>query len=81
MLLSRDGLSRALSTPHGAWVTLVAAFAVRLVIALLLPQEIVWYDGEPYYTIAQSLLNGEGLGSLYMNRLSVPSQPLLIAAM
>lgn len=58
----------------------LAAFAVRAAMALWLPQEVIWPDGVRYEKIAMNLLEGRGFGDLVDNHLSVPTQPLLIAA-
>lgn len=55
------------------------AFALRLAVALWLPQESVWPDGSRYERVALHLLNGEGFGPLSENAGSVPTQVLLIA--
>jgi 4-amino-4-deoxy-L-arabinose transferase-like glycosyltransferase len=59
---------------------LVISAALRCAVALWLPAEIVWVDGERYVTIAENLRAGHGFGTQTENRLSVPTQPLLIAA-
>jgi 4-amino-4-deoxy-L-arabinose transferase-like glycosyltransferase len=61
---------------------LVFAFALvpRIIVALRLPAAVLWPDGERYMWVAENLLNGYGFGSLVRNQLSVPTQPLLIAA-
>lgn len=60
-------------------VLFAAALAVRLVLAFWLPEEVIWPDGRRYEKVALSVLHGEGFGDLVQNRLSVPTQPLLIA--
>jgi 4-amino-4-deoxy-L-arabinose transferase-like glycosyltransferase len=59
---------------------LLLALLARLAVALWLPAEIVWPDGEKYERVALSLYEGKGFGSLYFNSYSVPTQALLIAA-
>jgi 4-amino-4-deoxy-L-arabinose transferase-like glycosyltransferase len=56
------------------------AAALRVVVAFWLPREIVWVDGERYVAVAQHLLEQHGFGGIVDNRLSVPTQPVLIAA-
>ncbi len=56
------------------------ALSVRVAFAIWLPDEILWIDGQRYVRIAESLLAGQGFGSLRMNMIAVPTQPLLIAA-
>lgn len=56
------------------------ALLVRGAFAVWLPDDILWLDGQRYVRIAESLLTGHGFGSLQMNKISVPTQPLLIAA-
>ncbi len=56
------------------------ALAPRLGLALHLPAAILWPDGTRYMRIADSLLAGHGFGSLLINQYSVPTQPLLLAA-
>ena len=62
---------------------LIALFTLALIprvaIALWLPAEIVWLDGERYVQVALNLLNSGGFGSLRDNQLSVPTQPVVIA--
>jgi 4-amino-4-deoxy-L-arabinose transferase-like glycosyltransferase len=48
-------------------------------VAVWLPREIVWVDGERYVAVAH-LLEQHGFGGIVDNRLSVPTQPVLIAA-
>src|SRR5467141_3066838 len=52
----------------------LGAFMLRAAVAVWMP------DGERYEKVAINLLEGKGFGSLEDNRLSVPTQPLLIAA-
>ncbi|MFO1418506.1 MAG: glycosyltransferase family 39 protein [Methylotetracoccus sp.] len=88
--LAGTGLKNAsLDRTHeaGVWRLLspgrlfVLAFALRCAFALWLPAAIVWPDGERYVLIAENLLAGAGFGSLEMNKIAVPTQPLLIAAL
>src|SRR5262245_43648199 len=58
----------------------LVALSVRMAVALWLPAEIVWPDGFRYERVAMNLLEGSGFGSLNDNRASVPTQPMLIAA-
>jgi 4-amino-4-deoxy-L-arabinose transferase-like glycosyltransferase len=60
-------------------LVLCAALLLRIPVALWLPQEVVWPDGNRYERVAMNLLEGEGFGDLAQNRRSVPTQPLLIA--
>lgn len=66
------------------WAAPAAVFLLamlpRLAMALHLPAAILWPDGTRYMKIAESLLSGRGFGSLLINQYSVPTQPLLIAA-
>lgn len=61
------------------WLIFAAALILRLALAFWLPQEVIWPDGKRYEKVALSLVHGEGFGDLVQNRLSVPTQPLLIA--
>jgi len=76
-----SGLIARLAARTWACVLLifVISAALRCAVAFWLPREIVWVDGHRYVAVAQNLLEGRGFGSLYDNRLSVPTQPLLIA--
>lgn len=56
------------------------ALIVRAIVALHLPDRILWPDGLRYYRVADNLLQQGGFGSLRDNRFSVPTQPVLIAA-
>jgi 4-amino-4-deoxy-L-arabinose transferase-like glycosyltransferase len=56
------------------------AVAVRIAVALWLPAGIIWDDGYRYRAVADNLLSGKGFGTLGQNALSVPTQPVLIAA-
>jgi 4-amino-4-deoxy-L-arabinose transferase-like glycosyltransferase len=58
----------------------LVALVMRIGIALWLPAEIIWPDGSRYERVAMNLLEGNGFGDLAENRRSVPTQPLLIAA-
>jgi 4-amino-4-deoxy-L-arabinose transferase-like glycosyltransferase len=58
----------------------VLSATLRFAVALWLPGHIVWPDGERYVAVAQNLREGSGFGSMSDNRLSVPTQPVLIAA-
>ncbi len=68
------------STNRTLLLLFLAALAVRAAMALWLPQEVIWPDGVRYEKIAMNLLEGRGFGDVVDNRLSVPTQPLLIAA-
>lgn len=73
-------LNRASRHPGTAGLFLfIAALLVRGIFALWLPNDILWIDGQRYVRIAKTLLLGQGFGSLEMNKISVPAQPLLIA--
>jgi 4-amino-4-deoxy-L-arabinose transferase-like glycosyltransferase len=67
-------------TARLAIAVFVVALVARAALALWLPDEIIWPDGRRYEKIALSLLAGTGFGDLVDNRRSVPTQPLLIAA-
>ena len=58
----------------------VAALALRIPVAIWLPEEVIWSDGARYERVALNLLEGKGFGDIVENRRSVPTQPLLIAA-
>lgn len=58
----------------------VAALALRIPVAMWLPEQVIWPDGDRYERVALNLLEGRGFGDLVENRRSVPTQPLLIAA-
>jgi 4-amino-4-deoxy-L-arabinose transferase-like glycosyltransferase len=62
-----------------ALLILIAALAMRIPVALWLPEQVVWPDGNRYERVALNLLAGEGFGDLVDNRRSVPTLPLLIA--
>ncbi|MET0988016.1 MAG: glycosyltransferase family 39 protein [Steroidobacteraceae bacterium] len=76
MNVSSESKTRA---TKAAWIIFAAALVVRLALAFWLPQEVIWPDGKRYEKVALSLIHGEGFGDLVQNRLSVPTQPLLIA--
>jgi hypothetical protein len=59
---------------------LLLALATRIAVAIWLPQKIIWLDGQRYYLVALRLFDGQGFGSLFDNSKSVPTQPLVIAA-
>jgi 4-amino-4-deoxy-L-arabinose transferase-like glycosyltransferase len=59
---------------------LLISAALRVAMALWLPAEVVWPDGQRYVAVAQNLRLHHEFGTAYENRLSVPTQPLLIAA-
>jgi 4-amino-4-deoxy-L-arabinose transferase-like glycosyltransferase len=58
----------------------LTALALRIPVAMWLPEEVIWPDGRRYERIAMNLLEHQGFGDLVENRRSVPTQPLLIAA-
>jgi 4-amino-4-deoxy-L-arabinose transferase-like glycosyltransferase len=58
----------------------VAALALRIPVAMWLPEQVIWPDGARYERVALNLLEGRGFGGIVDNRRSVPTQPLLIAA-
>jgi len=66
-------------TVRMALIVFVVALLLRIPVALWLPQEVVWPDGNRYERVALNLLEGEGFGDLADNRRSVPTLPLLIA--
>ncbi|HSD74008.1 MAG TPA: glycosyltransferase family 39 protein [Steroidobacteraceae bacterium] len=68
------------STKRTLLLLFLVALAVRAAMALWLPQEVIWPDGIRYEKIALNLIEGRGFGDLIDNHLSVPTQPLLIAA-
>ena len=63
---------------------LIAVFLIALVlragVAIWLPKAVVWPDGHRYERVALNLIEREGFGDLGANAMSVPTQPLLIAA-
>jgi len=59
----------------------VLALLPRAALALYLPPKIIWYDGGRYMRVADNLLQTGGFGSLRDNMLSVPAQPVLLAAL
>ena len=69
-----------LSTTKLVLLIFSAAFILRLMMAFWLPQEVIWPDGKRYERVAINLIEGQGFGDLVDNRRSVPTQPLLIAA-
>lgn len=74
-------VTRAAARPHvGLLSVFTLALSLRVAFALWLPDGILWIDGQRYVKIAESLLAGQGFGSLQMNMIAVPTQPLLIAA-
>jgi 4-amino-4-deoxy-L-arabinose transferase-like glycosyltransferase len=66
-------------TVRMALLVLIAALLMRIPVALWLPEQVVWPDGNRYERVALNLLEGEGFGDLIENRRSVPTLPLLIA--
>lgn len=77
-----NAFRRILEHPWGPiGLTLAVALSLRVTVALWLPARVVWGDGERYLLVATNLLAGHGFGSILENRLSVPTQPLLIAAL
>jgi 4-amino-4-deoxy-L-arabinose transferase-like glycosyltransferase len=58
----------------------LAALALRVTMAIWLPEQVIWPDGHRYERVALNLLEGQGFGDLIENHRSVPTQPLLIAA-
>src|SRR6202790_825664 len=75
------GITRLLNDP---WkpiaLTFGFAFALRVALACWLPHEVLWADGFRYVKVADSILLGHGFGGMLDNRYSVPTQPVLIAA-
>ncbi|HET9388620.1 MAG TPA: glycosyltransferase family 39 protein [Steroidobacteraceae bacterium] len=65
---------------RAAALIFVLALAPRVVMALRLPAAVLWPDGARYLLVADHLLAGAGFGSLGDNALSVPTQPVLLAA-
>jgi 4-amino-4-deoxy-L-arabinose transferase-like glycosyltransferase len=61
-------------------IIFVLALGLRVSFALTLPARIVWPDGHRYENVAMNLLTAHEFGSLADNYMSVPTQPLLIAA-
>jgi dolichol-phosphate mannosyltransferase len=59
---------------------LLLALALRVGFALTLPAQILWADGHSYEKIALNLLTTGGFGTLEDNAVTVPMQPILIAA-
>ena len=65
------------------WMALsifLLALIARAGMALWMPDEIVWDDGHRYEKVAMNLLAGEGFGGFEENSRSVPTQPVIIAA-
>ena len=56
------------------------ALILRISMAVWLPERVIWPDGHRYENVAVKLLKGEGFGDIKDNRRSVPTQPILIAA-
>jgi 4-amino-4-deoxy-L-arabinose transferase-like glycosyltransferase len=83
-MITLTGNPMSLRSPGNALgvplLVFLVALSVRMAVALWLPAEIVWPDGFRYERVAMNLLEGSGFGSLNDNRLSVPTQPMLIAA-
>jgi hypothetical protein len=75
-----DVSDREQASARLVWLLFAVALAARLAMAFWLPEEVIWPDGRRYEKVALSILHGEGFGDLEQNRLSVPTQPLLIAA-
>ena len=70
-----------LSLDAGAIIfILLLALLTRIVVALWLPQRIIWVDGQRYYLVALRMVSGQGFGSLFDNSKSVPTQALILAA-
>jgi 4-amino-4-deoxy-L-arabinose transferase-like glycosyltransferase len=65
---------------HALTAVFVIALVLRSGVAIWLPKAVIWPDGERYERVALNLVHGEGFGSLKDNFQSVPTQPLLIAA-
>ncbi len=55
------------------------ALVPRLAVAVWLPDQVIWPDGHRYEHVARNLLQGEGFGSLFENRASFPTLPLIYA--
>lgn len=66
---------------HAAAVIFLVALALRVAVALHLPDRIVWYDGTRYMRVADNLLQQHSFGSLRDNRYSVPTLPALLAGL
>ena len=66
------------------WSIALSIFLLALIaragMAWWTPDEIVWDDGHRYEKVALNLLAGEGFGGFEDNSRSVPTQPVLIAA-
>jgi 4-amino-4-deoxy-L-arabinose transferase-like glycosyltransferase len=67
------------------WLAPLAIFILALLpraaLALHLPAKVIWYDGARYLRVADNLLQTGGFGSLRDNMLSVPAQPVVLAAL
>lgn len=61
-------------------IIFLVAMALRVGFALTLPARVLWPDGERYEKVAMNLITDREFGSLKDNYRSVPTQPLLIAA-
>jgi 4-amino-4-deoxy-L-arabinose transferase-like glycosyltransferase len=66
--------------PSAASVVFLLALFARVVVAVWLPEQVIWADGKRYETVALNIGDGDGFGPLYMNSASVPTQPIIIAA-
>ena len=73
------GVSRR-ETGRMMLIVLLVALALRIPMAMWLPEHVIWPDGQRYERVAMNLLEDHSFGSLDDNRRSVPTQPLLIAA-
>ena len=58
----------------------LVALSVRMAVALWLPPKSCGRTGFRYERVAINLLEGSGFGSLHEQQFSVPTQPMLIAA-
>lgn len=78
---SRAAITKLLNDP---WKPVAFTFAValtlRVTLSCWLPHQVLWADGFRYVKVANSILAGLGFGGMLDNRYSVPTQPLLIAA-
>src|SRR5581483_4386827 len=79
-LLQRAADALAGHPARSAALIFVLALLPRILMALHLPQAVLWPDGARYMLVADHLLAGQGFGSLQDNALSVPTQPVLLAA-
>jgi 4-amino-4-deoxy-L-arabinose transferase-like glycosyltransferase len=77
----KDAMTRDSRLQTGSMMLLVfvAALALRIPVAMWLPEQVIWPDGARYERVALNLLEGSGFGDMVDNRRSVPTQPLLIA--